>query len=89
MIHCHIDRPSRLQPLLDAVKARGSWIQMSEAIYLVSTEETAADLYGALVKFTDHDDSLYVVTVAHPYRGFGRRLVNQWLDQKLAGDARA
>ena len=84
MISCRFDRPSRARAVLDVIKGQADWTQLDHSLYLVSTDQTAEQLYADMTRFTELDDSLYVLTVSHPYRGFGQRQVNQWLDKRLA-----
>lgn len=75
--------PSRRQPILDVIQHLPSWSQMAEAVFLVATEETAEQFYQSVAQLMGNEDSLYVLTLCHPYRGFGQRKVNLWLDENL------
>lgn len=89
MIHCDVRGSSRAQTVVDIIKAHDGWTQLSHSLYLVQTEQTVEEAYVSLARFIDHDDSLYVIPVSHPYRGFGQRQVNEWLDKRLSGVALA
>jgi hypothetical protein len=83
LVTFHFASASRRQPLLDALKHRQSWSQMAESVFLVATEETADQFYQSAAQLIGNEDSMYVITLSHPYRGFGQRHVNLWLDEKL------
>lgn len=74
---------SRRQPILDVIKQRRSWLQATESVFLVATEETAEQFYKPVAQLIGNEDSMYVLTLCRPYRGFGQRHINLWLDAHL------
>lgn len=78
---------SRRQPIVDIIEQRPSRLEVTERVFLVATEETAEQFYQSVAQLIGNEDSLYVLTLCHPYRGFGQRHINLWLDEHLPPQA--
>lgn len=69
--------------VLEKIKNYGSWARLSESSYAISTHETVGQVYGKFEPLIDSNDNLYVISLHRPYTGFGKKDVNEWLQNNL------
>jgi hypothetical protein len=57
--------------------------KLSEFSYALKTDEAADAVKAKLKAVMDPNDYLYVVTLKHPYSGYGPKAANEWLAKNL------
>ena len=57
--------------------------RLSESSYAIDTTETPTSIYNKVKPALDKNDNLYVITLSKPDTGFGKKEVNNWLEQHL------
>lgn len=78
-LHDEASRPK----IVDAIRAIGSCIRLSESSYAVSTFLTPTQVYTRLKPLLDRNDNLYVIALRRPIDGAGPAGVNKWLSVHL------
>jgi hypothetical protein len=83
LITYDLDKPGQdYTDLLKEIKSF-SWARLSESSYAVDTDLSPSQLYDRLSPYTDANDTIYVIPLHSPYRGFGPKEVNDWLERHL------
>lgn len=78
-----LNKETNRPPIVKEIKDFSSWAKLSESSYAISTNFTAQQVYEKLKHLIDNNDNLYVITLKKPYFGFGKKEVNDWLEQNL------
>jgi len=78
-----LNKETKRPPIVKEIKDLGNWAKLSESSYAISTSLSAQQVYEKLKHLIDNNDNLYVITLKNPYSGFGKKEVNDWLEQNL------
>ena len=70
--------------IVTAIKELGGWARLSESSYATNSSLTPDQIYEKLDPLIDADDDLFVITLTHPYMGYGDKRVIAWLGQNLS-----
>lgn len=70
-------------PIFDFIRNMNVWAKITDATYAVSTHLQPQEVLLELRPHLTRDDSLYVLTLAGPWIGFGPDDVNGWLRERL------
>ena len=68
--------------LIEQIK-KYSYVRLSDTSYAIITDKTPMNVCDGLKKIIQKEDSLYVITLKHPYDGCGPNLANDWLMKSL------
>lgn len=60
-----------------------TWARLSESSYAIETHLTVEAVYNRLKPVIDSNDNIYIISLKHPYQGFGPADVNKWLEDRL------
>ena len=69
--------------IVSEVKESAGWAKLSESSYAISTNETVTQVHDRFKPYLDDDDNFYVIALRRPYTGWGKKDVNDWLEQHL------
>jgi len=69
-------------PIVEKIR-EFSYARLSESSYAIRTDLSVDQVYAIFDKFKDGNDSLYVITLSQPYRGFGDEIVNDWIQSNI------
>jgi GH43 family beta-xylosidase len=69
--------------IVEAIKTYGSWAKLSESSYAIQTNLTPEQVYNHLKPMIDGNDNIYIISLRHPWTGFGKKDVNEWLANRL------
>lgn len=69
--------------LREAIKGYGTWAYLSESAYAIETDQTARQVFTALSKHIDENDTLLVITLTAKWDGRASKKVIDWLTKKL------
>ena len=58
-----------------------AWARLSESSYAIRTSMSPQQVYDALSKYLDANDTLLVITLTRPYYGQASKAVIDWLDE--------
>jgi hypothetical protein len=64
-------------------KAYPTWAKLSESSYAIYTSATPDQVYDRLKPMIDSDDQIYIINLRKPFYGFGPKMVNDWLTERL------
>lgn len=78
-----LNKETKRPDILKTIKDFHGWAKLSESSYAVSCDLTVDQVYGALSKHLDSDDTCYVISLRMPYTGRGPQSVNDWLQSNL------
>lgn len=59
------------------------WARLSESSYAISTSQSVDQVYETMKTLADDNDNLYVITLHRPYKGYGPKGANKWLEDNL------
>ena len=59
------------------------YIQLSDTVYAVATDEYPKDIYAKLEPFIDHEDSLVVIALSRFYMAHHNKGVLAWLETNV------
>jgi len=59
------------------------FIQLSETVFAVATDEYPKDIYAKLEPFIDQDDSLVVIALSRFYMAHHNKRVLEWLETNV------
>ena len=59
------------------------FIQLSETVFAVATDEYPKDIYAKLEPFIDQDDSLVVIALSRFYMAHHNKGVLEWLETNV------
>lgn len=84
LITYDLNKEAKRPPIVKAIQEiSGTYARLSESCYAVRTSLSPEQVYTRLSPLLDANDFIYIVTLAHPYTGFGLQEVNDWLLQNL------
>ncbi|CAO4170185.1 hypothetical protein CLBKND_01542 [Methylorubrum aminovorans] len=70
--------------IVGKIREFSGWAKLSESSCAINTSLTVEQVYHILYPFIDSNDNLYIITLRRPYVGFGKKDVNDWLEQNLS-----
>ncbi len=82
LITYDLNRETVRPPVLEKIRTY-NWQRLSESSYVVSTSQTAAQIYRSFQHMLDSNDDFYVCPLTGPAIGFGRKPVVEWLNRFL------
>lgn len=78
-----LNKETKRPPIVKEIKDFGNWAKLSESSYAINTNLSVQQVYEKLKHLIDSNDNLYIITLKKPYSGFGKKEVNDWLEQHL------
>lgn len=70
-------------PIFNFIKNMNVWARITDTAYAVETHMTPQEVLLELRPHLSRNDSLYVLTLASPWIGYGPDDVNAWLRERL------
>jgi CRISPR/Cas system-associated endoribonuclease Cas2 len=83
LITYDLNNETRRPPIVEKIKAIGSWARLSESSYAVGTSLSPTQVHDRLKPLLDSDDHIYILTLSRPWTGYGPKDVNAWLEANL------
>jgi hypothetical protein len=78
-----LNKETKRPPLLAYLRHTYDWAKLSESSYAISTNHSADTVAAGFGQFLDNNDQLYVIRLTQPLAGWGPKVVNDWLNQRL------
>lgn len=83
LIAYDLNKETKRPPIVKTIKEKWSWAMLSESSYAIETSESPETVFNKLNHMIDENDRLYVINLRSPYRSWGKKGVNKWLDENL------
>lgn len=79
-----LNKETTRPPIVERVKEFDIWARLSESSYAINTPLTVQQVYDYFKPLLDSNDNLYIITLKHPWTGYGPKKVNEWLEDNLS-----
>lgn len=83
LITYDLNNEARRPPIVERIKKWKKHVQLSESSYAIVSSEEPDAVRQKLKSFFDDDDQLWVISMRHPYSGYGLETTIAWLDEHL------